>query len=52
MPTQLNLLGAPILWVADEFTNKLNFAPSKIPYHNATGESFFVTPTDQGASGE
>jgi actin related protein 2/3 complex subunit 2 len=45
-----NLLGAPILWVAEQFANKSNFAPFEIPYRGSTGESFFVTPTDQGAS--
>jgi hypothetical protein len=45
-----NLLGAPILWVAEQFANKSNFAPFEIPYRGASGESFFVTPTDQGAS--
>jgi hypothetical protein len=32
--------------------NKWNFAPFEIPDRSAIGESFFVTPTDQGASGE
>jgi actin related protein 2/3 complex subunit 2 len=45
-----NLLGAPILWVAEQFTNKSNFAPFEIPYRASTGESFFVTPNDAGAS--
>jgi hypothetical protein len=51
MPPQLNLLWAPIL-VSDQFTNKSNFAQFEIPYRSATIESFFVTPTDQAASGE
>jgi actin related protein 2/3 complex subunit 2 len=47
---KVNLLGAPILWVADQIANKSNFAPFEVPYRAATGESYFVTPTDQGAS--
>jgi hypothetical protein len=40
------------LLVADQFTNKSNCAPFEILYRSASSESFFVTPTDQGASGD
>jgi actin related protein 2/3 complex subunit 2 len=45
-----NLLGAPFIWVANRFAAKENFAPFEIPYRGDTGESFFITPTDNGAS--
>jgi actin related protein 2/3 complex subunit 2 len=45
-----NLLGAPFRWVANRFAAKENFAPFEIPYRGETGESFFITPTDNGAA--
>jgi actin related protein 2/3 complex subunit 2 len=45
-----NLLGSPIIWAAEQFANKSNFAPFEVPYRGSTGESYFVTPNDQGAS--
>jgi actin related protein 2/3 complex subunit 2 len=45
-----NILGAPFRWVANRFAAKENFAPFEIPYRGETGESFFITPTDNGAA--
>ena len=45
-----NVVGAPFLWVAKQVAEKSNFAPFEIPYRSATGESFFITPTDVGAA--
>jgi hypothetical protein len=39
-------------FLGHQFTNKSNFAPFEIPNRSATGELFFVTPTDQDPSGE
>ena len=44
------ILGAPIMFVAEQVSNKSNFAPFEIPYRGATCESYFVTPTAQGAA--
>jgi hypothetical protein len=39
-------------FLGHQLKNKSDFAPFEIPDRSATGEPFFVTPTDQGASGE
>lgn len=45
-----NMLGAPFIWVAKQVQEKSNFSPFEIPYRAATGESFYITPTDSGAA--
>ncbi|KAH0791544.1 Actin-related protein 2/3 complex subunit 2 [Histomonas meleagridis] len=45
-----HVLGAPFIFVADQVASKANFAPFEIPYRKATMESYFVTPTSQGAA--
>lgn len=45
-----NMLGAPFMWVAEQVKEKSNFSPFAIPYRGATGESFYITPTDFGAA--
>ena len=44
-----NLLGAPLLWVAEKHAAKENFAPFEIPYRASTGESMYVCPAEKGA---
>ena len=44
------VLGAPIIFVAKLVTSKSNFAPFEIPFRKSTMESFFMTPTSQGAA--
>ena len=45
-----NILGAPFIYVADLVEQGSNFAPFEIPYRAQTGESIYITPTDQGAA--
>ena len=45
-----NILGAPIMWVANLVESKQSFAPFEIPYRSNTGESIFIVPTDSGAA--
>lgn len=44
------ILGAPIIYVAEQVSNKSNFQPFEIPYRKSTCESYFITPTAQGAA--
>jgi len=44
-----NLMAAPFLYVAEQFTNKVTFAPFEIPYRPTTQESIYVTPSENGA---
>lgn len=44
------ILGAPIINVAEMVSNKSNFAPFEIPFRSTTCESYFITPTQQGAA--
>ncbi|KAH0788613.1 putative Arp2/3 [Histomonas meleagridis] len=44
------VLGAPIIFVAEQVTAKANFAPFEIPFRRSTMESYFITPTSQGAA--
>jgi len=44
-----NLMAAPLIWVAEQFSKKASFAPFEIPYRPTTQESFFITPSENGA---
>ena len=44
-----NILGAPLLWVAQKHAAKENFAPFEIPYRKSTGESMYICPAEKGA---
>jgi len=44
-----NLMAAPFIWVAEQFSNKASFAPFEIPYRPTSQESIYVTPSENGA---
>jgi len=44
-----NLMAAPFIWVAEQFSNKASFAPFEIPYRPTTQESIYITPSENGA---
>lgn len=45
-----NMLGAPLIWVAQQIDSKSNWAAFEIPYRSASAESIYITPSEGGAA--